>query len=126
MPERSDIYQHRNIHIDDRCLKEIHISNSENSFYLHNAHGTEDSINETNMKQTKVDIANSDDNYSEADNSEASSATKVSVLDSAASDIYNFSIHISSWKRKNFCVQYVPCRIPLFSHVFLWEIKTIK
>ena len=41
--ERGVIDQHRNIHIDDTWLQKIHISNSENRIYLHNAHRLEDS-----------------------------------------------------------------------------------
>ena len=47
--ETSDIYQLRNIHIDYMWLQQIHILNSENKIYLHNAHGTDDSVNETNI-----------------------------------------------------------------------------
>ena len=58
-----DMYQHRNIHIDNRWLHQIHIWNSEDQMYLHNAYGIEDSINES------------------------SAAKKDTVLDSTATDI---------------------------------------
>ena len=49
--ETSDMYQYRDMHIDNTWLQQIHISNSENRMYLHNAHGTECSVNGTNIQK---------------------------------------------------------------------------
>ena len=64
-----------------------HISNSEYRIYLHNAHGTEDSVNETNIQETEAYLENSDDDYLEADNSETSAANRDTILDNTATDI---------------------------------------
>ena len=85
--ETYDMYQHSNIHIDDTWLQQIHILNSENRIYRHNACRREDSVKETNMKITEADADNSDDEYSEADNNESSAADRDTILDSTATDM---------------------------------------
>ena len=81
------MYQHRNIHINDTQLQQIHISNCENRIYLHNAYGTEDSVNETNIQLTGADLGSSGDDYLKADNSEASAGNRDTMLGSSATDI---------------------------------------
>ena len=51
-----------------------------------NAHGTDDSITETNIQQTGADVDNSDDDYSETDNNDTSAGNGDTMCDIMATD----------------------------------------
>ena len=80
------MYQHRNIHIHGTWLQQIPISNSENKIYLH-IHTEQNSVNDTNIQQTETYDENSEDDYSDVDNNEASVANRDTLLGRTPTDI---------------------------------------
>ena len=126
MLETSDMCQHRDIHIDDTWLQQIHISNSENRIYLHSAHGKENSKNETNMQQTEADVDNSDDSYSEVNNKETSTANRDTMLDNTATDMQSSTYILALGEGKNPVFNKPLAEYLSFSTIFCGKVRPSK
>ena len=117
--------QQRNSHIDDTWVQQIYILNSENRIYLHNAHWKEDSINEANMQQTEADVDNSDDDYSEVDNSNSSAANRDKCW-IAQLETYSLQYTYLLLEKAKFFCSLSPLHNTFPSLHFMWQRRTIK
>ena len=97
-----------------------------NKIYLQNAYGTDDSVNETNIQQREADLDNSDDDYLDTDTNEASAANRDTMLDSLVIGIQSSTYTFTVGEGQNSFIQWTSCGMPIISHNFLWESKTIR